>query len=165
MTKWILNASPLIILGLMEQLHLISALCDDMIIPHEVADEIFAGPGDDPARSWIESDGKRYIKPSISRLPVIASWDLGKGESAVLTWGYQHRDWEIVLDDGAARKCAQALGIRHLGTIGVILRAKRQALIPQAAPLLLELPAHGFRIAQSVLTKALKLAGESPRNE
>jgi len=149
------------ILGRIEQLSLVSALCEEMIIPRKVADEVLAGPTDDPARNWLENDGKRHIKPTVSLLPVIASWDLGKGESAVLTWGYQHRDWEIVVDDGAARKCARALGIRHLGTIGVILRAKRQKLIPRAAPLLQALPDHGFRIAQSVLTKALELAGES----
>ena len=80
-TRWILNASPLMILGRIEQLSLVSALCEEMIIPRKVVDEALAGPTDDPAKNWLENDGERHIKPPISLLPVIASWDLGKGES------------------------------------------------------------------------------------
>jgi len=41
----------------------------------------------------------------------IQSWDLGPGESAVLTWGYVHPSTEVIVDDLAARRCAVALGI------------------------------------------------------
>ena len=93
--------------------------------------------------------------------PIIASWDLGKGESAVISGAYQDRDWEIVVDVGAARKCAQAMEIKYLGTVGIILRAKRQGIITETSPLLQALLTHGFRIAPIILMKAIELAGEA----
>ena len=38
-------------------------------------------------------------------------------------------DARVVLDDRAARNCAKSLQIRTLGTVGVILLAKRRGLI------------------------------------
>ena len=46
----------------------------------------------------------------------IQAWDLGLGESSVLTWGYTHQGTEIIIDDLAARRCATALGIPFRGT-------------------------------------------------
>jgi hypothetical protein len=47
--------------------------------------------------------------PSLST--IIANWDLGSGESHVLSWALSYSDYEAVVDDLAARKCAKALSI------------------------------------------------------
>jgi len=65
----------------------------------------------------------------------IQSWDLGPGESAVLTWGYVHPSTEVIVDDLAARRCAVALGIPVRGTLGLVLTAK-QRTIGAARPIL-----------------------------
>ncbi|MEN8218617.1 MAG: hypothetical protein ABFS56_20060 [Pseudomonadota bacterium] len=60
---------------------------------------------------------------------VIQSYQLGAGESAVLTWAYVNPNSEVILDDLAARRCASALGIPVRGTLGLVLTAKQ--LLPR----------------------------------
>jgi len=102
LNKWILNASPLIFLGRLEQIGLIEKMCAEVIVPLDVADEIIAGPAADPARRWIEGHGSSFIKPVPFLPPPVAAWDLGKGESAVLALGYLDRIQTI---SGKCRNC------------------------------------------------------------
>jgi len=53
--RWVLNASPLIVLAAVEQDDLIHQLADQVVVPQAVADEILAGPVDDRARHQIAS--------------------------------------------------------------------------------------------------------------
>ena len=51
--RWVLNASPLIVLARVGHEHLFEALADDVVVPRAVAEEIDAGPSDDRARRVI----------------------------------------------------------------------------------------------------------------
>lgn len=86
---------------------------------------------------------------------MIAAWDLGEGEAGVLGYAIRHPGWKAIIDDGAARRCARALGIPHLGTLGVILRARQSGLIAAAAPLLRALRIEGIRLDDAVIRAAL----------
>ncbi len=94
--------------------------------------------------------------------PVIAAWDLGAGESEALSWCYQHPGHEVIIDDGAARKCALAMGVPVRGTLGILLLAKKEGHISKIAPLFDELIRFGLRIDTKVLDTALDWAGEKP---
>jgi len=50
---WIVNASPLILLGKINRLDLLEQLCRSLVIPYPVSLEILAGPDLDPAKIWI----------------------------------------------------------------------------------------------------------------
>jgi len=73
-----------------------------------------------------------------------------------LSLAFLQQGWRAVVDDGAARRCARALDIPVIGTLGIILKAKQQDIIPAAAPLLRSLQAHGFRLNEQVIREALK---------
>ncbi len=92
--------------------------------------------------------------------PLILSWDLGRGETEVISWAYLNRDYEAILDDRAARNCASSLGIRVRGTIGIILLAKKEGALPQAKPLLNQITESGLRISPELLRAAYRLADE-----
>ena len=92
---------------------------------------------------------------------VIGGWDLGRGESEVLAWAHAHHEFEAVLDDRAARNCAMSLGVPLLGTLGVILVAKKLGYITYAAPLFDDLRQVGLRLDDALMNRALELAGES----
>lgn len=64
---------------------------------------------------------------------VVAHWDLVAGEAQVLALCVAI-DSVAVPDDGEARACAQSLGIPLIGTLGIVLRARKQGLIPACAP-------------------------------
>ena len=92
--------------------------------------------------------------------PEIASWDLGAGESAVLAWATADRIWEAVLDDRAARRCAEVMKVSVTGSLGVILVAKQRGLILQAKPLISALKSAGAHNSDRLIQSALQLVGE-----
>ena len=155
------NASPLILLAKVGEIDLLRALFPDFVIPAGVAKEITAGPADDPARIWLSSQGTARVVGLQSVDPLVAAWDLGLGESEVLSWARARPGWEAVVDDAAARKCASALGIAVLGTLGVVLLAKRRGILPEVQTVLGRLREQGFRIAPDLLRGALRGAGEA----
>lgn len=52
--RWVLNASPVILLGKVGQIGLLEALCGEMVIPAALAAEVRAGPRHDESQSWLE---------------------------------------------------------------------------------------------------------------
>lgn len=109
--KWVVNASPLIILAKVDQVLLLKDLCEEMTIPFGVKEEIDEGPENDPARIWLKSEGKKWVRDSGPINPVISAWDLGQGETEVLNWAYEHPGCEAILDDKAAKNCASSVHI------------------------------------------------------
>lgn len=91
---------------------------------------------------------------------LIQPWDLGPGESAVLTWGYVHSNTEVIVDNLAARRCAVALDIPVRGTLGLVLTAKQRGTIPAARPILEQLRSCGMYLSKRVMNQALALVGE-----
>jgi predicted nucleic acid-binding protein len=116
--------------------------------------EINAGPEEDPARLFLAESPLPVV--SVVPEPLVAAWDLGAGESAVLAYVLVNPGWKAVVDDGAARRCARALAIPVIGTLGIIIRARQSNLIPKAAPLLQELREAGFHLNDEVIHIALR---------
>ena len=151
--RWVLNASPIIVLARIGQEHLLHTLADEVVVPRAVAMEIEAGPADDPARQAIAS-GHFTIVETVPE-PDVLAWDLGSGETAVLSYALSKPGWTAILDDAAARKCARSFGLRFKGTLAVVILAKQRGLIPSAADVLRSLLNTGFRLEEDVIREAL----------
>ncbi len=67
-----------------------------------------------------------------------------------------------VVDDRAARACAQVFGVPVIGTVGILLKAKQAGLVSQIEPELMRLQEVGSLVSVRLLTQALRLAGERP---
>jgi len=65
-----------------------------------------------------------------------------------------------MLDDRPARRLAQALHLPVIGTLGILLAAKRRQLLITIGPCLDALLQHDFRIAPSLYENVLSAAGE-----
>jgi predicted nucleic acid-binding protein len=159
--RWVVNASPVILLAKVGYVSLLEALTVELTIPDAVAREIREGPESDPGRQWLEGAGGAYLYPPEPVVPVVAGWDMGAGESQVLSWAYQRPGSEVILDDRAARNCAAALGVPVRGTLGVLLLAKREGKVPLVTPILDDLRSAGFRISAAIGDTARRLAGEA----
>ena len=157
--RWVVNASPIITLPKIGQINLLAQLCGEMVIPQGVADEIEQGDYDDAALSWIRAEGQAFLKQTdIARL--VAAWDLGSGESQVLSWAIRHPTYGAILDDRAARKTAKSLQVKIRCTLSLILLAKQAGYIASAKTEISKLIESGFRVSTEVLAKVLKLAEE-----
>jgi predicted nucleic acid-binding protein len=151
---WVVNASPVIVLAKAGRLDLLRDSRRELLVPEAVAAEILAGPPSDPARQALEGGwGLRTAPHHIA--PDLLEWGLGVGETAVLALAIE-RKLTAVLDDAAARTAAKALGIAVVGTLGIVLRARKKGLIPSAADVLKALQMAGLYLDDEVVRQALE---------
>ncbi len=152
--KWVINASPIIALSRVGQMELLTRLPEVAIIPRLVADELLHGPEGDLARQAVESGLFRIVKAPTAP-PELLAWDLGGGETSVLAYALANPGWVVVLDDGAARRCARSFSLTLTGTLAVVILAKQHGLIESAAQILHALQKVDFRLDDSVIRTAL----------
>jgi len=60
---------------------------------------------------------------------------IDKGESSAIALALETPGSTIILDDNKARKIANQLGLTFTGTIGIVVKAKLQGLIPSIKPI------------------------------
>jgi predicted nucleic acid-binding protein len=160
---FVVNASPVITLAKASHLTLLTALAETILVPAAVVGEVLAGPASDPARRALE--GEWGTRVPISSIPsIVLEWGLGAGEAEVIAVVLEGSGRTAVLDDEQGRKCARALRLPVIGTLGVVLRAKRLGRITSAAEVLRELQAVGLHLDQQTIAVALRhVAGEEWR--
>ncbi|MHC5938905.1 DUF3368 domain-containing protein [Nostoc sp.] len=155
-----INTSPLIFLTKGGFLDLLLLMGSSIIVPSAVATEIQAYGSADVTAVALNNTDWLVIQETPPVPNVIQSWDLGLGESAVLTWGYVNPGTEVILDDLAARRCAATLGIPVRGTLGIVITAKLRGVIPAARPVLEQLRLCGMYLSDRVINLALALVAE-----
>ena len=122
------NYSPLITLFRSGLHPLLPQLFPDLVVPEAVWTEVVSSTYDDPAtRGLPESAWARREQTPISA--DIVAWNLGAGETAVLSFVQYNSGYTAIVNDRAARRCARVLRIPILGTAGVVVLAKRRGLI------------------------------------
>ena len=153
------NTTPLQYLHRLGRLEWLREFYGRIVVAGAVADELEAGRRlgvqvpEVAAYPWIE------IRRAPARMPVFPRF-IHRGEAEVLALAQVAGDALLIIDDTLARTHARDLGLRVTGTLGVILRAKREQRIAVVAPLLAQLRAEGFHIAPATLAEVLRLAGE-----
>jgi len=96
----------------------------------------------------------------VTSSPRVEAWNLGAGETAVLSYALASPPVRAIIDDASARRCARTLSIPMLGTGGVLLLAKRRGLVPSVAEGLERLRTAGLWLSDD-LVRLLKMeAGE-----
>lgn len=144
------NSSCLIALEKIGYLDLLSKSFDTVTIPSAVQTEF--GQNID----WL-------IVKSVQNKAVVNSLktQIDDGESEAIALAMEEwTDIFIVLDDKKARRVAKQLGLKVIGTVGLLLRAKKKGIITEIKPTLNALQDVDFRIAETLYKKALRLAKE-----
>ncbi len=98
--------------------------------------------------------GRIFIPPAVLH-------ELEEGRSCVLMLAIEMRGVVAVLDDGLARKEADRRGIPVIGTLGLLVNAKRVGLVASVKEQIDRLQFHRFRLSPLTRAAVLKLAGET----
>jgi len=138
---------------------LIEHLAPAILIPRRF---VPANSEDRTAATALEWAGK-YLVEDIAIAASVEHWDLGLGEAQVIARCVDGSKW-AVLDDRAARRCAAAHEVRVIGTLGVVLRAKKAGQVGSARPLVRELVAAACLRAMSSW-RALRPASGNEKRE
>ena len=67
----------------------------------------------------------------------------------------------FLLDESLGRFHAKHAGLRVTGTIGILVKVKKQGLISELKPLILELKEKGVWLSESLIERILELANET----
>lgn len=156
----VVNASPLIVLFKADLAHLLPRVFTDVLVPGAVWDEVIAGgPNDMAAQGLATIDWAKRVEVATVD-PGILAWNLGQGESEVLSVALNRPGYRAVIDDAAARRCARTLRVPMLGTGGVLVLAKRRGLIPSVGTSIQELRDAGLWLSDDVVALLVQQAGE-----
>lgn len=156
----VVNASPLIFLSHAGLIDLLRIEGPEVCVPQAVTREIHRRGPRDPAAVILKSTPWLREVELARSSPRVLAWKLGPGETSVLSWALAHPGSVAIVDDLEARRCAEVLEIPLIGTLGLVLRAKRQGLLPAARPVVQKLLAAGMYLSEKVLNSALALVGE-----
>jgi predicted nucleic acid-binding protein len=144
----VLNTSPLIVLFKAELDFVLSEVFKRIVVPEAVWQEISVYD-DEAFKGLSEATWLRREEVSIDNRIVV--WNLGNGESQVLSWALKKPDHIAVIDDLAARRCAESLAIRCIGTAGLLVLANRQKLIPSLASALSQVRKAGLYLTDDLV--------------
>lgn len=147
---WVVNASPLILLGRIHAAHLLLDLSEALVIPEAVAREVGVKPDGVRILETLRNHGCSILDEPIAVPSSIAVWDLGRGESEVLSQAVGLNGSAAVLDDLQGRRCAQAFGVPVIGTLGVVVRARRCGLIEDASGMVGRLREAGLFVSDAL---------------
>jgi len=149
---YVANSSPLIVFERVGRLDLLPSLMNHLFVPSAVRREVF---GANALPAWLTE--KNLTQPAVAR---IASARLGAGEREAIALALEMSATELVIDDLAARRLAQSLGLSIIGSLGLLIRAKNAGLISAVRPLMLAMQSDEFHIAENLFEGILKAAGE-----
>lgn len=156
------DTTPLIGLAKAGRFYLLKEIFGQIYIPEGVYEEVVVeGRGRAGARevneaTWIETV---EVKDKLAVELLEDELDKGESESIVLAKELK-ADW-VLMDERAARRRLEALGIDKIGTLGILLKAKEMGLLESVRPEMDKLRTKGFRISKRVYEDVLKLAGEA----
>jgi len=148
--------------GLLPQLgRLLGRVC----IPPQVRDELVhaapLAPGvlalREALSAWLvvvalDASGTRALSGLVDQVD--------QGEAAAIALALQLGADLVVIDDRDGRRAAHRGEPRVIGTVGLLVEARRKGQISALTPVLAEMRAHGLWVSDELVNRALVLVGE-----
>ena len=155
------DTTPISELAKVDHLNLLPKLFGKVVIPQGVFDELQVG--EHPAAqlvqnlSWLEVvtvDNQQLVRE------LQQSFKLDLGESEAIALAEEISASQLLIDERAARKVAMAQKLPLIGTVGILLLAKRRGLLDSVKDVLDEMQEQGMRISDRLYVQVLTLAQE-----
>jgi predicted nucleic acid-binding protein len=162
-SRRVVNASPLIFLTKVGLLEVLRQPGIPVLVPDTVLTEVGSLGPNDPAVQAVQQSQWMQVVATPKIPDVVLVWALVAGESTVLAVAMEQPGSMAILDDQAARRCARVLNIPTQGTLGLILVAKQQGLIPAVRPVVEQMRQEGMYMSDW-LKNQTSSQQESPRD-
>lgn len=156
----VVNAGPLLWLGYCGQIDLLRALHARVLTPLAVMDELrrqrhWPPAGHASAPTWVEVEAPSAPPSSDLRT------GLDDGEAHVIALAIERGIRLVAIDETKGRAVALARGLVVTGSVGVLVRAKKQGLLAAVKPCLDAMRAGGAWLGEELLAAILRDAGEA----
>jgi predicted nucleic acid-binding protein len=158
----VINTGPLIALvAACGDLEILRLLYDKVLVPAEVAQEIRAGGVNgfavlqfNAATSWL-----RLFPNELEISPFLYN-TLDRGEASVIQLAMNENIDTVCIDETIGRRAARLNGLQLTGSIGILLRAKKEKRILSVASAIKLMQDRGIWLSEKVSKIALKESGE-----
>jgi predicted nucleic acid-binding protein len=157
----VVNTTPLIALSYLGRLDLLKTLYGKIVIPDAVYRELSVKE---------DSVCKRFVDESLDWICIkkiknemakaMYKTQLHEGEVEVMILAQEINADVVVIDDANAKKHAKYLGLPVTGTLGVLIKAKREGYLSEIKPLLQQLLENNIYISDKIIDLCLKQVGE-----
>jgi predicted nucleic acid-binding protein len=155
----IADAGPLIAFARIHRLGLLPQIFDHVFVTDVVFAEC-AGRADFPESPLIrEAVDKKQLElcpaPDFSAYAKKIDADEASAIAVAIEYGCG-----VLMDDKAGRRMATNADVPVIGTVGVLVLAKRKGIVPLVMPLLEALSASGYFLSEEIIAAALTASGE-----
>jgi predicted nucleic acid-binding protein len=157
------DASPMIALARIDQLALLPRIFSRAILPLAVYLETQSRPElpDASAIRVARDNGMFIVHEEVIQVAPGLLAELGAGEAAAISLALQ-MGYGVFMDEKAGRAAARALGLKTIGTLGVLSLARTKGFVTALRPLLVQLQNTGYYLGSDLVESALKIHGEFP---
>jgi uncharacterized protein len=156
------NTTPLIGLASIQRFDLLQKLFSELHIAQAVYDEaVVTGREEGGAKhevstaTWIKTVS---VQDRLAVQVLLDEMDFGEAETIVLA-SELRADW-VLMDEKKGRRKLTELGIKKVGTLGILLKAKQTGLLSAIRSDVEQLRQKGFSISQDVIDSVLRQANE-----
>ncbi|NQT40842.1 MAG: DUF3368 domain-containing protein [Planctomycetes bacterium] len=155
------DTSPIRALAHLRLLDILSELFGEVLVPQAVAEELLHPPS---RFESLDVESLRYVRvrhPSNQQRVRELQAEIDAGEAEALALAEEIRAEAVLIDEAVGRNVALRMGLPVLGTLGILLQAKRRGICQEIRPLLDELQHQlHFYISPGLRHEVLHQAGE-----
>jgi predicted nucleic acid-binding protein len=155
----VINTGPLIaLIAALGNLKILEHLYKRVIVPYEVCQEMVAenathfGVSEFNEATWLE---KREIPEEL--IPLLQN-SLDPGESSVIQVALNEKIPVVCIDESAGRRVARLSGLSVTGSLGILVRAKREGLPIKIEKAINNMKNRGIWISDHLKKQALEEA-------
>jgi len=157
----VINTGPLLaLIAGLGDLKVLNSLYKQVIVPYEVRQEIMAGGATHfgiheftEAEFLIKRDNPTMIQPYL-----LNSLDLG--ESSVIQTALDEKIQTVCIDEAVGRRIARLNGLTLTGSLGIMIRAKKEGHSFSLRDAINQMQARGVRLSERIVDVALNQVGE-----
>lgn len=155
------DTSPIRALDHLKLTSLLERFYGEVLIPPSVAAELRDPDSALPMLDWASIPGLRMQAPSdLARVEELLQL-LDRGESEAIALAMEVHAAALLVDKREARSVAISLGLRPVGVLSMLVRAKEEGHLTAIKPLMDQLRTGiGFHISPALFAEVLRLAGE-----
>ncbi|HRJ54392.1 MAG TPA: DUF3368 domain-containing protein [Candidatus Thiothrix moscowensis] len=152
------DASPLVALAICDCLDVLEQLFNEVKVSQTVYEEVTIGnkPGSDKLAAYLQG---KIVGLNLDNY-IIGGDSLDKGElTSIALYKHLQADY-LLIDEKAGRKVAKLNHVKIIGSLGVLIEAKRKGIIPSLKPHVEILRLSKAHFSDDLLDYALAAVGE-----
>ena len=153
------DAGPLIALARLHLLELLPQVFGEVLVTDVVLEECARSPDFPEAPTILAAMAENVMTRCVAQDFSAFEQEIDIEEASAIAVAIERR-CGVLMDDKAGRRMAGHIGIPVIGTVGVLVLAKRKGLVTRVKPLLEHLVESGYFLSKEIIAATLAACDE-----